>query len=122
MENVFKKAAYIGVGIASTAYDTVLDKMNELVKSGKISEDEGKKIVDDLVSDLDTKKGELETRFGNIVKKIVGSLDLPKRSDVHSLKAKIAEMEAQLADGTDTTPAKKPAAKKTSSAKKSAEV
>lgn len=121
MENILKKALYTGVGLVTIATEKVQETVTGLVDNGKLSEEEGKKVVDDLISDLDSKKEEFEGRVNSLVNKIVNTVDLPSRSDFSTLKARIKELEAQL-ESKDTTAsvkkvvkkaiAKKPVAKK----------
>lgn len=121
MENIIKKALYTSVGLVTIATEKVQETVSTLVDNGKLSEEEGKKVVDDLISDLDSKKEEFEGRVNSLVNKIVNTVDLPSRSDFTTLKARIKELEAQL-ESKETTAsvkkvvkkavAKKPVAKK----------
>lgn len=96
METLLKKVLYTGVGLVTVATEKVQSTVKDLVENGKLSEEEGKKVVDDLITDLDSKKEEFEGRVSGIVNKIVNSVDLPSRSDFSTLKARIKELEAQL--------------------------
>ncbi len=124
MENMLKKALYTGVGLVTVASDKVQETVKNLVDNGKLSEEEGKKVVNDFMTDLDSKKNEFESRINNIVNKIVNTVDLPSRSDFSTLKNRIKELEAQLETSETTTSVKKvvkkAVAKKTTPAKKSA--
>ncbi len=122
MENMLKKALYTGVGLVTVASDKMQETVKNLVDNGKLSEGEGKKVVDDFMSELESKKGEFEGRINNIVNKIVNTVDLPSRSDFSTLKARIKDLEAQL-ETEETTKSvkkvvKKAVAKKTTPAKK----
>ena len=96
MENMLKKALYTGVGLVTIATEKVQETVAGLVDNGKLSEEEGKKVVDDLIADLDSKKDDFEGRVNSLVNKIVNTVDLPSRSDFSTLKARIKELEAQL--------------------------
>ncbi len=122
MEKMLKKALYTSVGMISVATEKVQDTVTKLVDDGKLSEQEGKKIVDDLMSDLESKKETFEGRINNIINKIVHTVNIPSRTDFSSLKARIKELEAQL-ETEETVKSvknvvKKAVAKKTTSAKK----
>jgi len=132
MENILRKALYTGVGFVTIATEKVQDTITNLVENGKLSEEEGKKIVDDLMSDLESKKEGFESRVNGLVNKIVNTVDLPSRTDFSTLKSRIKELESQLENSETTTSvkkvvkkavakktvAKKAIAKKTTSAKK----
>lgn len=111
MENILKKALYTGVGLVTIATEKVQDTITNLVDNGKLSEEEGKKIVDDLISDLDSKKEEFEGRVSNLMNKVVDTVNLPSRSDFASLKSRIKELESQL-DNSETTASVKKVVKK----------
>ncbi len=121
MENIIRKALYTGVGFVTIATEKVQDTVSNLVDNGKLSEEEGKKIVDDLISDIESKKEDFEGKVNSLVNKIVNTIDLPSRNDFSTLKARIKELEAQLADDETTTSVKKvvkkAVAKKTTSTK-----
>ena len=111
MENLIKKALYTGVGLVTVASDKVQETVKGLVDNGKLSEEEGKKVVDEFVTDLEAKKGEFEERVNSIVNKIVNTVDLPSRSDFTTLKARIKDLESQL-DSTETAKSVKKVVKK----------
>ncbi len=67
-----------------------------LVDNNKISEEEGRKVIDDLISDLEGRKEEFESRISNVVNKVVNAIDTPRREDFSALKSRIKELEAQL--------------------------
>ncbi len=57
MEDLFKKFLYTGVGIVSTTAEVLQRSVDEWIEKGKISEDEGKKIVDEFMNDASSRKG-----------------------------------------------------------------
>lgn len=107
MENMLKKALYTGVGLVTIATEKVQDTVKGLVDNGKLSEEEGKKVVDDLISDLEAKREDFEGRVNSLVNKIVNTVDLPSRSDFSTLKNRIKELEAQLEEKETTASVKK---------------
>lgn len=107
MENLLKKALYTGVGLVTIATEKVQETVKGLVDSGKLSEEEGKKVVDDLITDLESKKEDVEGRVNTLVNKIVNTVDLPSRSDFTTLKSRIKELEAQLEEKETTASVKK---------------
>ncbi len=97
MEDLFKKFLYSGVGIVTGTLEKVQNKVNELVEDGKISETEGKKVIDDLLEDVDHKKGEYEEKIRGLMENVLSKFDFPTRKEVEALENKIDELEAQLA-------------------------
>lgn len=124
MENLFKKVVYTGVGLVTSTAEKYQSQIDELVEKGKLSEEEGKKVVDGLFNDFDQKKEDFEGRLKTIVNKVVGSFDFASRSEIATLKTKVAELEAQLEAPVKKAPVKratrKATPKKTTTAKKEA--
>jgi polyhydroxyalkanoate synthesis regulator phasin len=60
MDDLFKKFINTGVGFLSQGNKAVQVAIEKLVKESKISEQEGKKIVDDLLKNSETKRADLE--------------------------------------------------------------
>ena len=63
MDDLFKKFINTGVGLLSQGNKAVQVAIEKLVKESKISEQEGKKIVDDLLKNSETKRADLEKQF-----------------------------------------------------------
>jgi polyhydroxyalkanoate synthesis regulator phasin len=97
MEDLFKKFLYTGVGIVSSTAEKVQKTVNELVEKGKLTEEEGKKMLDEFVSDAESKKNEFEGKVKDLVDKALGKLDLSTREEVEHLNARIADLEEKLA-------------------------
>jgi polyhydroxyalkanoate synthesis regulator phasin len=63
MDDLFKKFINTGVGFLSQGNKAVQKAIEKLVQESKISEQEGKKIVDDLLKSSETKRTDLEKQF-----------------------------------------------------------
>ncbi len=107
MEDLFKKFIYTGVGWISVTTERFKNTIDGFISDGKISEGEGKKIVDDFLKNTETKKDEIETQFGSVVDKIIKSFSFATTTEVEDLEKKIAELEALVAKKqTEKTTAK----------------
>ncbi len=103
MDDLFKKFINTGVGFLSQGNKAVQVAIEKLVKESKISEQEGKKIVDDLLKSSETKRADLEKQFKTLTADLKGRV---------SRKGKKDESEDQP---TAPKAAKAPAAKKAAS-------
>ena len=63
MDDLFKKFINTGVGFLSQGNKAMQAAIEKLVKESKLSEQEGKKIVDDLLKSSETKRADLEKQF-----------------------------------------------------------
>ncbi len=66
MDDLFKKFINTGVGFLSQGNKAMQTAIEKLVKESKLSEQEGKKIVDDLLKSSETKRTDLEKQFKNL--------------------------------------------------------
>jgi polyhydroxyalkanoate synthesis regulator phasin len=110
MEKELKKFLYAGVELAAAASEKFQQSVQELVSKGKISAEEGKKMIDEFFAKSEERKDEFEKKYREFTEK----LGLRKRKndeeELEALRKKVAELEAKLAkakaSGTTTAAAK----------------
>lgn len=124
MEDLFKKFVYTGVGLVAMTAEKLQETIDGMVDEGKLSKEEGRKVVDDLMEATESKREEFEEKIKSFTEKVIESLNLPTRKEVESLKAKVASLEAELeaqSKKTTRTPAKRTTVKKATDTKKKSE-
>lgn len=114
MDDLFKKFINTGVGFLSQGNKAVQVAIEKLVKESKISEQEGKKIVDDLLKNSETKRADLEKQFKGL------TADLKSRVTLKG-KAQPGAAPASKAKPAAKKPAASPAAEAAGTAKKAAD-
>ena len=104
-----KKYFYSGVGLAAHTAEVVQKSVNELVKKGKVSEADGKKIVGDAIKKVEARRPEIEAKYNEAVHKFVKLTT----SEVGKLQKRIEKLEGQLTSkkGGSSKPAAKAAPK-----------
>ncbi|MGI4886859.1 MAG: phasin family protein [Janthinobacterium lividum] len=80
MEDLFKKFINAGVGYLAQGNKKVQSTIEALVKDSKLSEQEGKKIVDDLLKSSETKRTELEQQFKGLAERMKDSVGLKAKA------------------------------------------
>ncbi|HHG84294.1 MAG TPA: hypothetical protein ENJ82_06050 [Bacteroidetes bacterium] len=118
MEDLFKKFVYTSVGLVSTTVEKMQKTVEKLVDEDKISQDEGKKIVDDLFSTTESKRTEFEGKLKSIIEDVMTRMNFATQSQIKDLEARLAAAEAKL--GLDKTEEAAEPAKKKAPAKKAA--
>ena len=113
MKKTLKKFLHTGVGFISLTAERMNETVKGLIEDGKISEEEGKKIVDDFSKNSDTKKDEIESQFKSIIEKVLKSFNFATKSDMLKIDNRIAVLEALLAKDAPVATKAKTAAKKT---------
>lgn len=96
MKKLLKKLMYTGVGFASLTADRMKKAVDSLVSDGKISEEEGKRIIDDLKKNSEEKKAELEQKLDKLSGKLLKSFHLGSSKEIENLEDRISVLEALL--------------------------
>ena len=109
MEDLFKKFVNAGVGYIAQGSKSVQNTIEKLVKDNKMTQAEGKKIVEDLMKSGETKRVELEKQFQGLSERIKSSVGLSETKTKSSARSASAKPAAKK-------PAAKAAAKPASSA------
>lgn len=96
MKELLKNVVYAGIGAAFLTRDKIEDIRGELVTKGKLTKDEGKEFVDDLVKKSESAKDQLELWLTRQVEDRVKQLNLATTDDVADLRRKIEELQVAL--------------------------
>ena len=93
-----KNMVYAGVGLASMTSEKVKETIEELVEKGRISDTEGKRIVQDFFSSTEKRREDFESKFKMATEKVTEKLDfLTKEKEIQALNDKIQSLEIELA-------------------------
>ncbi len=96
LEDLFKKFVYTGVGLVSLTKDRLQKTIDELVKEDKITEKDGKKVVNDFFKNTESKKNELEGQLKNVVDKAVSKFKFATSSNLDELSNRVKVLEQLL--------------------------
>lgn len=116
MEDLFKKFINAGVGFVSLTNDRFQSTVDKLVKESKLSEKEGKKIMDDLKKNTDTKRKELESQFTGIANRLMKGVGVATNADVEELKRSVRGTKATSSTAAGSKSSAKPASSTTAKA------
>lgn len=81
--------------VASTT-EKLQNSIDELVEMGKISEEEGKKVVDDVVKNAEIQRPNLETRFKKMVDSALDKMNLPQNDAYSKMEKRIKSLEVKV--------------------------
>jgi len=93
MEETLKKLVYAGVGLAAQATEKIEETVKDLINKGKISDKEGKKIVDDFFKKSEKKKDSYENKFKKAIEDVTAKFNYVSRKDFDALVKRIAKLE-----------------------------
>ena len=92
MFDLLKKTMLTGVGLAGLTKDKIEKLARELAKKGKLSEEEGKKLVDDLSKKSEKARKDLEAQIEKVVKNTMKKMNLATREDILKLTERIKKL------------------------------
>lgn len=96
MEDLFKKFLYTGIGLVALTAEKIQTTVDDLVNQSKISEEEGKKLVEDFLKDTEAKKEEFETKLKEVTEDVVEKFDFLRADALETLQERIALLEDKL--------------------------
>lgn len=96
MDDLFKKFVYTGVGLVSTTFEKMQKSVEKLVDEDKISQEEGKKLVDDLFKNTESKREEFEAKMKKVIEEVLVRMNLATQSQIQELQDRLAAIETQL--------------------------
>ena len=89
-----KKLAMIGLGGTALAIEKVSEYVDGLVKQGKLTVDEGKKLTEELIR---SKEKEVSEKGRKEIETILMEMNIAQQKDIDVLIDRIEELERQLA-------------------------
>ncbi|MBO4771725.1 MAG: hypothetical protein J5595_04205, partial [Bacteroidales bacterium] len=92
-----KKILYQGVAKASSAIDYVEKTVSKLVGENKITNDEGKNIVNNFKTNIDSKVKDMETRLRETISGALQNVRPASKSEVEELRKRVEALEKIVA-------------------------
>ncbi len=96
MTDIFKKFAYLGVGLIGKSVEMVVETAQTIIRETGMSEDEGKKFIDDLLAKRDEFFRQMNLDVENMVRTAFEKLDLPSRSELKEIRERLTEAEISI--------------------------
>lgn len=100
MIDLIKKTMMAGIGLALKTRDEVEELAKDLSKKGSLSEQEGKRFLDELLKRYDEARDKLEDRVEETVKKFLKKADIVTGEELKALKKEIRELKKALSEQT----------------------
>ena len=97
IDSLLKKILYQGVAKASSAIDYVEKTVSKLVGENKISNAEGKSIVNNFKTNIDSKVKDMETRLRETISGALQSVRPASKSEVEELRKRVEALEKIVA-------------------------
>ncbi|THB75414.1 MAG: hypothetical protein D6B25_12125 [Desulfobulbaceae bacterium] len=96
MIELVKKAMFTGVGMVALTKDKIEEVSREFVDKGKLSEEEGRKLMDELLSRSEESKQVLKEQIEASVKSVLDKMDIPTKSDIQKLQDELTSLRQMI--------------------------
>ncbi|MCL7489197.1 MAG: hypothetical protein M8357_13600 [Desulfobulbaceae bacterium] len=94
MQEMIKNLFYLGAGAAFVTKEKIEELKNELVEKGKMTQDEGKKFVDELMKKSEDMKKEIDDKINRTVTERLEKMNVATGDDLADLRQQIQELRA----------------------------
>lgn len=92
MIDIVKKVLLTGVGIAAVSKEKIEELAKDLAEKGKMTEKEGKALVDQLLQSSDEARQDLQNQIEAKVQTVLEKMDLAKKSELDALRLEIESL------------------------------
>ncbi|QQG64435.1 phasin family protein [Desulfobulbus oligotrophicus] len=96
MKEVLKNFMYAGIGAAFMTKEKIEELKSELIAKGKMSQEEGRQFVDDLLRKSEKAKDQLDLWITKRVEDRVKQLNLVTKDEMAELQRKIEELQVAI--------------------------
>ena len=91
--SILKKSVYAAMGLAVMTKDKVEKAAKKISKDAEMSEEEGRKFVDELVSKSEEARKNIDRYISKQVSAALKKLNVPTHEDFESLDLRLANLE-----------------------------
>lgn len=99
MKEMLKNVVYAGIGAAFLTKEKIEDLGKDLIEKGKMSQDEGKQFVDELLRKSEKAKDQLDLWINKRVEDRINQLNLATKDEIAELRRKIEELQVAINRG-----------------------
>lgn len=93
-----KRLLYFGIGAAALSADKARDLIDDLVKQGEMTAEEGKKIYEELISRGERERSELDSHIRSQLLQVLKDMGVADQAKVTSIESRLEELERKIED------------------------
>ena len=94
---------FAGFGLALKTGEEIKEMAMDLSKKGKLTEEEGRKFMDEMVEKYEEARSDFEEKVETTVHRVMNKADLARKKDLDELKEEIAELRKKLDERNSDT-------------------
>ena len=92
MNELIKKTLLTGLGLAFLTKEKIEEMTKEFIEKGKLSEQEGKKLYDELLEKAEESKEDVKKQIETITKDTMKKMNLASRDELQDLEKRLQEL------------------------------
>lgn len=98
--STFKKIGLFGIGIFAIAQDKIEEFVQEAVKKGELTKEEGKAVVSEILLKKSEQIEEVKHKVGQKTKDVIETSGIATKEDIDILKKRLETIEEELKNMT----------------------
>jgi polyhydroxyalkanoate synthesis regulator phasin len=96
--NWLQQMIMMGLGTTSLVADRLKELSDQMVKDGKINQDQAKTMVDDVMKQVKLDPASMEEQMQRWLRNTLQDLGVPRQSEMDELRGRIDRLERQMRD------------------------
>jgi len=92
MNELIKKTLLTGLGLAFLTKEKIEEMTKEFIEKGKLSEQEGKKLYDELLEKAEESKEDVKKQIETITKETMKKMNLASRDELQDMEKRLQEL------------------------------
>ena len=96
MQEFVKGVFYLGAGLAFMTKEKIEELKKDLIDRGKMTQDEGRQFVDDLMKKSEQAKADVEKKVREVVAEQLERMKVATTDDIAELRKQIEELRIML--------------------------
>jgi len=92
MIELIRKAVMLGLGAISLTHEKAKSFVDEMVKRGEVTKDEGVKLVEEILDRAKEQESRINEKINVEIRKAIDSLGVASKEDVARLEKRIEEL------------------------------
>lgn len=96
ISEIFRKMALFGIGAVAISQEKIEKFAQEMVEKGELNREEGKKFVQDVISEKERQCKEVKEEIGRRVKDAMENKGMATKQEVESLSTRMEKIEATI--------------------------
>ena len=96
MTDLMKKMLLTGIGFAALSKEKIEESVKEMIAKGNLTEQEGRKFVDEMTGNAEKARLELEKQVNGYVEKAIDSLGLVRKKDLEEIQEALLAIQKKI--------------------------